>query len=94
LEKSENFKNSEKTECMECKVCNLEALVSIDPRGQIVLPKELREKAELKAGDKLAILSACDENQKICCFILIKAEVIEKIAVERLSPILKSIFQR
>jgi AbrB family looped-hinge helix DNA binding protein len=92
LEKSENFKKSEKTECMECRICSLEALVSIDQRGQIILPKELREKAELKAGDKLAILSACDENQKICCFILIKAEIIEKIAVERISPVLRSIF--
>ncbi len=79
---------------MECKVCGLEALVSIDQRGQIILPKEVREKAELKAGDKLAVLSACDENQKVCCLIFMKAEVIEKIAVERLSPVLKAIFQR
>jgi len=77
---------------MECRICSLEALVSLDQRGQIVLPKELREKAEMKAGDKLAILSACDESQKICCLIFIKAEVIEKIAVERISPMLKSIF--
>ena len=77
---------------MECRICSLEALVSLDQRGQIILPKELREKTELKAGDKLAILSACDENQKICCFILIKAEIIEKIAVERISPVLRSIF--
>ncbi|MDK2795740.1 MAG: hypothetical protein PWQ58_939 [Archaeoglobaceae archaeon] len=78
---------------MECKICNLEALVSIDQRGQIILPKELREKAELKAGDKLVVLSACEESQKICCLIFMKAEVIEKIAVERLSPVLRAIFR-
>ncbi|MFN3383586.1 MAG: HgcAB-associated protein HgcC [Archaeoglobaceae archaeon] len=78
---------------MGCSVCKLEAIVSIDSKGQIVLPKELREKAELKAGEKLAILSACDENGKICCLIFLKAELIEKIAVEKLSPTLKAIFR-
>ncbi len=77
---------------MECKVCKLEALVTVDQRGQIVLPKELRERAELKAGDKLAILSACDENKKVCCLIFVKAEFIESVAVERISPVLKAVF--
>ncbi|MDI9646656.1 MAG: HgcAB-associated protein [Archaeoglobales archaeon] len=77
---------------MECKICKLEAVVSIDQRGQIVLPKEIREKTDLKAGDKLAILSACDENGKVCCLIFLRAEIIEKLAVERLSPTLKTIF--
>lgn len=67
-------------------------MVSIDNRGQILLPKELRERAELKAGDKLAILSACDENGKVCCLIFMRAEVIENLAVERLSPVLKAVF--
>ncbi|MEM2717482.1 MAG: HgcAB-associated protein [Archaeoglobaceae archaeon] len=77
---------------MSCRICKLEAVVSIDNRGQILLPKELRERAELKAGDKLAILSACDENGKVCCLIFMRAEVIENLAVERLSPTLKAIF--
>lgn len=67
-------------------------MVSINNRGQILLPKELRERAELKAGDKLAILSACDENGKVCCLIFMRAEVIENLAVERLSPTLKAVF--
>ncbi|MEM0302169.1 MAG: HgcAB-associated protein [Archaeoglobaceae archaeon] len=77
---------------MSCRICKLEAVVSIDNRGQILLPKELRERAELKAGDKLAILSACDENGKVCCLIFMRAEVIENLAVERLSPTLKAVF--
>ncbi|MEM3505714.1 MAG: HgcAB-associated protein [Archaeoglobaceae archaeon] len=77
---------------MQCRICKLEEIVTIDQRGQIVLPKELREKAELKAGDKLAIFSACEENGKVCCLILMRTEVIEKIAIERLSPTLKAIF--
>ena len=37
--------------------CNVEAVVSIDERGQMVLPKEIREKAGIKAGDKLAVMA-------------------------------------
>ncbi len=33
----------------------VESLISIDDRGQTVLPKELREKANICQGDKLAI---------------------------------------
>jgi antitoxin PrlF len=32
-------------------------MVSVDERGQMVLPKDLREKANIKAGDKLAVVS-------------------------------------
>ena len=78
---------------MRCSACKLEAIVSIDSRGQIVLPKELREKLGLKTGDKLAILSACEETGTVCCLIFTKAELIEKITVEKLSPTLKAIFR-
>ena len=36
--------------------CRVESLVSIDERGQMVLPKEIRNKAGIKAGDKLAVV--------------------------------------
>ena len=35
----------------------VESIVSIDERGQMVLPKELRDKAKIRAGDKLALIS-------------------------------------
>ena len=31
--------------------CKVQAVVSVDERGQMVLPKEIREKAGIKAGD-------------------------------------------
>ena len=37
--------------------CKVEALVSIDERGQMVLPKEARDKANIHPGDKLAVIS-------------------------------------
>jgi len=78
------LRTEKKTKTVSCRICKLEAVVSIDNRGQILLPKELRERAELKAGDKLAILSACDENGKVCCLIFMRAEVIEN---DRLSVV-------
>jgi AbrB family looped-hinge helix DNA binding protein len=40
---------------MSC--CKVESVVSVDDRGQMVLPKEIRERANIKAGAKLAVIS-------------------------------------
>ncbi len=37
--------------------CQVEAVLSMDNRGQIVLPKEVRKKANIRDGDKLALIS-------------------------------------
>lgn len=72
--------------------CNVEALVSIDERGQMVLPKELREKANIRAGDKLAVISHEAEG-KICCISLVRAEDFAEIVKNMLSPMMKDILQ-
>jgi len=36
--------------------CSVESVVSVDSRGQMVLPKDIREKANISAGDKLAVV--------------------------------------
>ena len=41
----------------EISSCTVESIVTIDERGQMVLPKEIRERAKIKPGDKLALLS-------------------------------------
>jgi len=38
--------------------CRVESLVGVDERGQMVLPKELRDRADIKAGDKLAVVAS------------------------------------
>ena len=53
--------------------CNLDAVVTLDPKGQIVLPKDIREKNNLKSGDKLAVISP-EGGDDACCIILLKAE--------------------
>ena len=53
--------------------CQVESIVGIDDRGQMVLPKEIRKKANIKAGDKLAVVSI-EKGGKFCCISLIKAD--------------------
>jgi len=56
--------------------CKVEAVVQVDERGQMVLPKEIREKAQIKAGDKLAVVTG-EQNGQVCLIALIKAEQLE-----------------
>jgi AbrB family looped-hinge helix DNA binding protein len=51
----------------------VEAIVSIDGRGQMVLPKAVRDRMGLNAGDKLAI-SVMESDGKPCCLTLIRTE--------------------
>jgi AbrB family looped-hinge helix DNA binding protein len=49
--------------------CAIQGIVTVDERGQMVLPKELRAKAGIKAGDKLAVTS-WEKDGKVCCIAL------------------------
>ncbi len=79
--------------CCEVRVescCKVEALVSVDERGQMVLPKELREKANIHAGDKLAVTS-WEKDGKVCCISLTKAEELTDMVRATLGPVMKDI---
>jgi antitoxin PrlF len=68
--------------------CRIESLLTVDERGQMVLPKELRERANIRAGDKLALVSWQKDGQ-VCCFTLIKAEALAERVKEFLAPVLQ-----
>jgi antitoxin PrlF len=70
--------------------CNVEAVVSVDERGQMVLPKELRKKAGIKAGDKLAITS-WEKDGEVCCIVLMKVETLIDTVKGHLGPIMKEV---
>ena len=70
--------------------CKVEAVISIDERGQMVLPKEVRQKAGISAGDKLAVIN-WEKDGKSCCLALIKAENLSKMAKDFLGPVLGDI---
>ena len=70
--------------------CKDESIVSVDNRGQMVLPKEIREKAQIHAGDKLAIVS-WEKNGEICCISLIKVDDLTTMVKDLLGPVVKEI---
>jgi antitoxin PrlF len=73
--------------------CKVEALVSVDERGQMVLPKEARDKANIHAGDKLAVIS-WEKGGQVCCLSLIKAESLTGMVKDMLGPLMSEIFQK
>ncbi len=72
--------------------CKIDAVVPIDARGQIVLPKDLREKAKMKAGDKLAVISWESEGE-ICCISLIRTDEFSESVKGMLGPMMKEALQ-
>ena len=72
----------------EMTCCKVEALISVDERGQMVLPKELRDRAGIHAGDKLA-LATWEKEGKVCCFILIKAGEFGDMVKGLLGPLMQ-----
>jgi AbrB family looped-hinge helix DNA binding protein len=72
--------------------CKVESIISIDERGQMVLPKELREKANIRAGDKLAVVS-WDKEGEICCLYLIKTEHLAERVKDFLGPMMKDMMR-
>jgi antitoxin PrlF len=75
---------------MSC--CKVESLVSVDDRGQMVLPKEIREKAKIRAGDKLAVVS-WERDGEVCCISLVKTDAITGMVKDMLGPMMKDIIR-
>jgi antitoxin PrlF len=71
----------------------IDAIVTVDAKGQIVLPKDLREKANIKPNDKLAVV-ACEKDGEVCCITIIKAERLVGAVTETLGPLLKGITKK
>ena len=72
--------------------CSVESVVSVDERGQMVLPKEIRDKAGISPGDKLAIIS-WEQNGKVCCISLVKSNELAGMVKGFLGPMMKDLMQ-
>lgn len=70
--------------------CRVEAVVSVDERGQMVLPKELRERAGIKPSDKL-VAATWEKDGVVCCITLVKVEDLVTLLKDRLGPVMKEL---
>jgi len=68
----------------EC--CKIDAIVTVDSKGQIVLPKDLRERAKIEPNDKLALIGV-ERSDAICCIVMVKAEALGESLRCMLGPI-------
>ena len=82
---------SEESEALTTR-CSIEAIVTIDDRGQILLPKELRGKAKLRAGDKLVAI-ACIRGDEGCCITLVPTEKLVESVRRFLGPLLRELVE-
>jgi AbrB family looped-hinge helix DNA binding protein len=64
----------------------MHSMVSVDERGQMVLPKAVRESAGIAPGDKLALVT-WERGDEVCCLVLLKADRIAEFAKGLLEPL-------
>ena len=69
--------------------CRIDAVITMDAKGQFVLPKDLREKANFKPNDKIAVV-ACEKEGTVRCIMMIKAEMLAGAVSKTLGPLIKS----
>jgi len=75
---------------MKSGCCRVESLIAVDDRGQMVLPKEIRDRAKIQAGDKLALMT-WEKNGEVCCITLVKVEQLTDMVKGMLGPVMKEI---
>ena len=71
-------------------ICRIDAVITVDAKGQVLLPKDLREKANIKPNEKLAVV-ACEKNGEVCCIMMVKADRLVGAVTKTLGPLLKSV---
>jgi antitoxin PrlF len=69
--------------------CRVEAMVGVDERGQMVLPKGVRERAGIRAGDKRAVVM-WERAGEVCCLVLMKADKLDTSVRDLIGPAPKS----
>ena len=76
---------------MDANCCSVEAIVSFDERGQLVIPKDLRQKFDLQSGEKFALIS-CTGADGLCCLTMIKTNALQGMLKSALGPAFSEMF--
>jgi len=69
--------------------CRVDGIVNVDGRGQMVLPKELRERAGIRPNQKLALVSWVKDD-RVCCITLQPAEELAELVRRTYGPLLSN----
>jgi AbrB family looped-hinge helix DNA binding protein len=64
---------------------HVDAVISVDERGQMVLPKDVRERAGIQPGDKLALIT-WQKDGAVCCVSLVKTTALADMVKGLLGP--------
>ena len=72
--------------------CHVEGVVTVDSKGQIVLPKSLRDDMEIQEKDKLIVVSMKDKG-KINSISLFKARTMDNMVKIMLKPVMETILE-
>jgi len=59
----------------------------------MILPKDLRERAKIRGGDKMAVVSM-EKDGNICCLSLIKVEELDAMVRSVLGPVMDEVFKK
>ena len=81
--------NSSKN-CEKC--CKVESVVAIDERGQLVVPKDIRDSASIHPGDKFAVIP-WEKDGQLYCISLIRVEQLADSLRSVLIPLLRQFEQ-
>ena len=73
--------------------CRIDAVITMDAKGQVVLPKDLREKANFMPNEKIAVV-ACETEGNVCCILMVKAEKLGGAVSKTLGPLLKGVIEQ
>lgn len=73
--------------------CKVDSVISVDDRGQMVLPKDLRERAGISAGDKFAVVS-WEHEGRVCCISLIKTQDFAGLVKNMLGPMMQELGEK
>jgi AbrB family looped-hinge helix DNA binding protein len=87
-------KKEKATETSFCDIacCKVDAIITVDERGQMVLPKDVRKKANIKPGDKFALV-CMQKGGDVCCLSLIRVDQLSDMVRGMLGPVMGEIFR-